>query len=45
MIRKQENLYPWQEPYYVSVNAVSNGINRSEWGDIAQIEKDFLTEV
>lgn len=45
MIRKQENLYPWQEPYYVSVNAVSNGINRSEWGNIAQIEKDFLTEV
>ena len=45
LIDGQENLYPWQEPEYVSIDAALRRRNIAEWKDVSVIERDFLAEL
>lgn len=45
ILEGQDNLYPWQEPLYVSVDAALKRINKISWGNIAEIEKDYFTKL
>lgn len=45
LIRGQENLYPWQEPEYVSIDAALRRKNISKWESIADIEKENFEEL
>lgn len=38
----QDNLYPWQEPMYVSIDAALKRKNKTLWGEIAEIEKSYF---
>lgn len=40
LITGQDNLYSWQEPEYVSVDAALRRINKTQWKDIAEIEQE-----
>lgn len=42
LIIGQDNLYSWQEPEYVSVDAALNRSNKTQWKDIAEIEQDHF---
>ena len=41
----QDNLYPWQEPLYVSIVAALKRKNKMLWGEIAEIEKDYFDQL
>ena len=41
----QENLYPWQEPLYVSIEAALKRKNKLYWGDIAEVEKEYFEKL
>lgn len=45
LIDGQDKLYPWQEPKYVSIDAALRRKNKSEWKNVAEIERDFLEEL
>ncbi len=45
LIDGQENLYPWQEPEYVSLDAALKRRNIAEWKNVSVIERDFLAEL
>lgn len=45
LIDGQENLYPWQEPEYVSIDAALRRKNIAEWKNVSAIEQDFLAEL
>lgn len=45
LIDGQDKLYPWQEPKYVSIDAALRRKNKSEWKNVAEIERDFLAEL
>lgn len=42
LIIGQDNLYSWQEPEYVSVDAALYRFNKAQWKDIAEIERDHF---
>ena len=41
----QDNLYPWQEPLYVSIDAALKRKNKILWGEIAEIEKSYFNQL
>ncbi|MCR9012139.1 hypothetical protein [Gabonibacter chumensis] len=41
----QENLYPWQEPLCVSIDAALKRKNKLYWGDIAEVEKEYFEKL
>lgn len=45
LIQGQDNLYPWQEPTYVSIDAALKRKNINIWKDVADIEKDYFKEL
>lgn len=45
LIDGQDNLYPWQEPEYVSIDAALRRKNIAEWKNVSAIERDFLEEL
>ena len=45
VIDGQENLYPWQEPEYVSVEAALNRKNIEDWVKVAKLEMEHLKEL
>ena len=45
IIDGQENLYPWQEPLYVSIEAALKRKNKQYWGDIAEVEKEYFEKL
>ncbi|MDE6569973.1 MAG: hypothetical protein K2K43_05055 [Alistipes sp.] len=45
LIDGQDKLYPWQEPKYVSIDAALRRKNKSEWKNVAEIERNFLEEL
>ena len=45
LIKGQDNLYPWQEPTYVSIDAALKRKNMDKWKDVADIEKDYFEEL
>lgn len=45
LVEGQDKLYPWQEPKYVSIEAALRRKNKSEWKNVAEIERDFLEEL
>lgn len=45
LVQGQDNLYPWQEPEYVSVDAALKRKNISNWKDVADIEKEHFDEL
>lgn len=42
LIFGQDNLYSWQEPEYISVDAALRKINKAQWKYIAEIEQDHF---
>lgn len=40
LVQGQDNLYSWQEPYYVSIEAALWRKNIDNWIDVADVEKD-----
>ena len=40
-----DNLYPWQEPMYVSIDAALKRKNKTLWGEIAEIEKSYFDQL
>lgn len=45
IIQGQDNLYPWQEPEYVSIDAALKKKNIENWGQVADVEKEYLEEL
>ena len=45
LIAGQENLYPWQEPKFVSIDAAVKRINIDSWKEVSGVEKEFLEEL
>lgn len=45
MIDRQENLYPWQDPDYVSVEAALHRTNINIWKKVAKLEEERLKEL
>jgi len=46
IIEGQENLYPWQEPEYVSIDAALKSKNKdSVWKNVAKLEEEHLKEL
>lgn len=45
LIQGQDNLYPWQEPAYVSIDAALRRKNIDKWKSVADIEKDYFEEL
>lgn len=45
IIQGQDNLYPWQEPEYVSIDAALKKKNIDNWGHVADVEKEYLEEL
>lgn len=45
MIEGQENLYPWQDVEYVSVDAALKRKNNSVWKKVAKLEEERLNEL
>lgn len=45
MIEGQENLYPWQDAEYVSIDAALMRKNNSIWKKVAKLEEDRLSEL
>lgn len=45
MIDRQENLYPWQDPDYVSVEAALHRTNINIWKNVAKLEEERLKEL
>lgn len=45
LIDGQENLYPWQDPEYVSIDAAIKSRNSSKWEKVARLEEDRLREL
>ena len=45
LICGQENLYPWQEPEYVSIDAALKKKGINNWHDLADIEKEHYEEL
>lgn len=44
IIQGQDNLYPWQEPEYVSIDAALKEKYR-KLGQVADVEKEYLEEL
>lgn len=42
LIFGQDNLYSWQEPEYISVDAALRKINKAQWKGIAEIEREHF---
>lgn len=45
MIDGQENLYPWQDTEYVSIDAALKRKNNSAWKKVAKLEEERLTDL
>lgn len=45
MIDGQENLYPWQDAEYVSVDAALKRKNNNVWKKVAKLEEERLIEL
>lgn len=45
LICGQENLYPWQEPEYVSIDAALKKKGVNHWHDLADVEKEHYEEL
>ena len=45
LVQGQDNLYPWQEPIYVSIDAALKRKNKGKWVDLADIEKEYFEEL
>ena len=45
LIQGQDNLYPWQEPAYVSIDAALRRKNIDKWKGVADIEKDYFEKL
>lgn len=45
LIEGQDNLYPWQEPEYVSIDAALKKRNVELWHGIADVEKERFDEL
>ena len=45
MIEGQENLYPWQDAEYVSIEAALKRKNNSVWKKVAKLEEEHLAEL
>jgi hypothetical protein len=45
LIQGQDNLYPWQEPLFVSIDAALKRKNNEKWKDLADIEKNYFEEL
>lgn len=45
MIEGQENLFPWQEPEYVSIDAALKRKNVSNWINVAKLEIERLNDL
>lgn len=45
IIQGQDNLYPWQEPEYVSVDAALWRRNIDDWISVADVEKERYDEL
>ena len=45
LIEGQDNLYPWQEPEYVSIDAALKKRNVELWQGIADVEKEKFDEL
>ena len=45
LIAGQENLYPWQEPKFVSIDAAVKRVNIENWKEVSGVEKNFLEEL
>lgn len=45
LIQGQDNLYPWQEPTYVSIDAALKRRNIDRWKGVADIEREYFEEL
>lgn len=45
VIEGQDNIYPWQDSEYVSIEAALRRTNIKDWGSVAKFEEERLTEV
>ena len=45
LIQGQDNLYPWQEPAYVSIDAALKRRNIDKWKSVADIERNYFEEL
>ncbi|MDO5881750.1 hypothetical protein Q4O57_17290 [Phocaeicola vulgatus] len=45
IVQGQDNLYPWQEPEYVSVEAALWRTNIDDWISVADVEKERYEEL
>lgn len=45
LIQGQDNLYPWQEPAFVSIDAALKRRNIDRWNSVAEIERDYFEEL
>ena len=45
MIDGQENLYPWQDTEYVSIDAALKRKNNNAWKKVAKLEEERLIEL
>ena len=45
MIDGQENLYPWQDAEYVSIDAALKRKNNNAWKKVAKLEEERLTDL
>ena len=45
LIQGQDNLFPWQEPLFVSIDAALKRKNKEKWKELADIERSYFEEL
>ena len=45
LIQGQDNLFPWQEPLFVSVDAALKRKEKEKWKELADVEKSYFEEL